>query len=221
MTVISPSILASNFLQLGNEIKRLNKEKDIWVHLDIMDGHFVPNLTFGHEVIEKVCKISTNPIDVHLMVNNPSFYIDTLSNLGIHNITWHLENDVDHVKLYEEAKKSFKSVGISIKPKTEIKKINQEILRRIDLILVMSVEPGFGGQSFINNTYDRVSYFEQLKLKHGYNYTIQVDGGINDKNSPELIKRGAQNLVAGSFVFKDDVSLQIQKLLSKQNGSTL
>ena len=218
MTVISPSILASNFLQLGNEVERLNKEKDIWVHLDVMDGHFVPNLTFGHEVIKEVCKISTNPVDVHLMVNNPSFYIDTLSNTGIHNITWHLENDVDHIKLYEKAKKSFKSVGISIRPKTDIKEINHEVLAKIDLLLIMSVEPGFGGQSFIENTYDRVSYFKKLKLKHDYNYTIQVDGGVNDQNSSELIKRGAQNLVAGSFVFKGDVNLQIQKLLSKKNG---
>ena len=216
MTTISPSILASNFLQLGNEIERLNKEKDIWVHLDVMDGHFVPNLTFGHEIIQDICKVSTNPVDVHLMVNNPSFYVDTLSKSGVHNITWHLENDVDHIELYNRAKKSFKSVGISIKPNTDVKKISNELLEKIDLLLIMSVEPGFGGQSFIENTYDRVTHFNQLKLTHGHTYSIQVDGGINDKNARELINRGAHNLVAGSFVFNGDVNLQIQKLLSKK-----
>jgi ribulose-phosphate 3-epimerase len=212
MITISPSLLASNFMKLEEEIEKLNKVSNIWLHLDIMDGHFVPNLTFGHEIIHRISSKSHNLIDVHLMVGNPSFYIKTLKDENIHNITWHIENTENHLQLISLAKKNFKSVGISLKPSTPVSTIPLEILREIDLVLVMSVEPGFGGQSFIKKSIDKIKELNTLKLNNNLKFIIQVDGGINDSNSKNVIDAGAQNIVAGSFVFNGDINTQIKKL---------
>ena len=198
MTTISPSILASDFLNLEKEFNRLNECSEIWVHLDIMDGHFVPNLTFGHEFIEKMSEISTNPIDAHFMVTNPEFYVETLKNLNIHHFTFHLEATDDALALVKKAKEHFKSVGVSIKPKTPVSELSDELLDAVDLVLVMSVEPGFGGQKFMRESISKV---KELKQRNK-NILIQVDGGINNENAPELINEGANNLVAGSYLFK-------------------
>ena len=212
MITISPSLLASDFMKLSEEIEKLNKVSNIWLHLDIMDGHFVPNLTFGHEIIHRISSTSHNLIDVHLMVDNPSFYIKTLKNENIHNITWHIENTENHLQLISLAKKNFKSVGISLKPSTPVSAIPLEILREIDLVLVMSVEPGFGGQSFIKKSIDKIKELNTLTLNNNLKFIIQVDGGINDSNSKNVIDAGAQNIVAGSFVFNGDINTQIKKL---------
>ena len=215
MITISPSLLACDFLNLENEINKLNKLKNIWIHLDVMDGHFVPNLTFGHEIIKRISEKSTNPIDVHLMVNNPHFYIETLKDFGVFNITWHLENNVDHIELIKIAKKYYKSVGISIRPNTSVKDIPLEILPLVDLILVMSVEPGFGGQSFMDNSIVKCQELKKLKDNQNLKYIIQIDGGISDLNSKSVTKAGAENLVAGSYIFKsNDYNNQILKLIS-------
>ena len=198
MTTISPSILASDFLNLEKEFNRLNECSEIWVHLDIMDGHFVPNLTFGHEFIAKMSEISTNPIDAHFMVTNPEFYVETLKNLNIHHFTFHLEATDDALSLVKKAKKHFKSVGVSIKPKTPVSALSDQLLDAVDLVLVMSVEPGFGGQKFMRESISKV---KELKQRNK-NILIQVDGGINNENAPELINAGANNLVAGSYLFK-------------------
>ena len=214
MITISPSLLAADFMNLSEEIKRLNEVKNIWLHLDIMDGHFVPNLTFGHEIIRGIVKISNNPIDIHLMVNNPEFYIDTLKNENIHNITWHFENKVDHHLLIDRAATNFSSVGLSIKPKTTIQEIPLDLLKKINLVLVMSVEPGFGGQKFMPEAINKVKKLSELKKAHKLKFTIQVDGGVNQENATSLIQGGANNLVAGSFVFNGNIKTQINKLNS-------
>ena len=214
MITISPSLLASDFMNLSEEIKRLNEIKNIWLHLDIMDGHFVPNLTFGHEIIRGIAKISDNPIDMHLMVGNPEFYINTLKSENIHNITWHLENNVDHHLLIEKAAENFSSIGLSIKPDTSVEEIPLNLLKKVNLILVMSVEPGFGGQKFMPKAIEKVKKLNELKKAHKLNFTIQVDGGVNQENAKLLTQHGANNLVAGSFVFNGNVEAQINKLKS-------
>ena len=198
MTIISPSILASDFLNLETEIKRLNDCEEIWVHLDIMDGHFVPNLTFGHDFIEQITAISKHPIDAHFMVTNPEFYIESLKNISIHNFTFHLEATNDCAALIQEAKKYFPSVGISIKPNTPTTDISDDVLKLVDLVLVMSVEPGFGGQKFQNRSIEKIT---QIKNRRN-DVSIQIDGGVNKNNAPTIIQAGANNLVAGSYLFK-------------------
>ncbi|MFT6068709.1 MAG: ribulose-phosphate 3-epimerase [Bacteriovoracaceae bacterium] len=214
-TIIAPSLLACDFLNIESELKHFEGQDNFWFHLDIMDGHFVPNLTFGHPIISLIKKKTTVPLDAHLMVSNPEFYIDTFADLGIHNLTWHFEASKEGtLALIQKAKKSFASVGISIKPKTEIESIPLEILRNIDLLLIMSVEPGFGGQKFIEDTYDRIKFFKDLREKHSLNFQIQIDGGVKDSNAKKLLETGADNLVAGSYVFSANEGEYINKVNS-------
>lgn len=214
-TIISPSLLACDFLNIENEIKHFNGCKDLWFHLDIMDGHFVPNLTFGHPIIKKISNKTEILLDAHLMVTNPDFYIDTFSDLNIHNLTWHFEaSGSETLSLIKKAKKIYPSVGISIKPKTDLNSLSIEILENIDLLLIMSVEPGFGGQSFIEETYERIEHFTKIKNEKSLNFSIQVDGGVKNNNSEALINAGANNLVAGSYVFAEGPSQYINKVNS-------
>jgi len=202
MTIVSPSLLSSDFMNLEKEINILNKIKNIWLHLDIMDGHFVPNLTFGHEIIKQICSVSKNPTDAHLMVSNPDFYIDTLKDFNLHNITYHFEVSCDHLSTVKKAKQHFPSVGISIKPFTPVAALPYELLSCVDLVLVMSVEPGFGGQKFMPESINKIAELNKLKEENNYTYQIQVDGGVSSHNAKDLINAGANNLVAGSFVFR-------------------
>ncbi|WP_127715540.1 ribulose-phosphate 3-epimerase [Halobacteriovorax sp. HLS] len=214
MTTISPSLLACDFLNIESELGHFSNFKNIWFHLDIMDSHFVPNLTFGHPIVEKISKKTKIKLDAHFMVSNPEFFINTFKDFEIHNFTFHLEATTDPLSLIKKAKEYYPSVGISIKPNTECSLITDEILREIDLILIMSVEPGFGGQSFIEDTYSKIKYFKKLKDSSHPNLVIQVDGGVNKENSHKLIKAGANNLVAGSYIFKDGPSSYSAKIES-------
>jgi ribulose-phosphate 3-epimerase len=202
MTIISPSLLACDFLNIEPELMAFNGVKDIWFHLDIMDGHFVPNLTFGHPIIQLISKKSPHKCDAHFMVTNPEFYGETLKTYGIHNFTFHYEATMDSLGLTKELKKHYPSVGISIKPKTETHKLSDEILKAVDLVLVMSVEPGFGGQSFMPEAFDKIRELKSRREKLKAHFQIQVDGGVTDKNAKDLISAGADNLVAGSYIFK-------------------
>ena len=218
MKIISPSLLSCDFLNIERELDILDKTSNIWLHLDIMDGHFVPNLTFGHSIIQKIASYSKHPADAHLMVSNPRFYIETLKNSSIHNLTFHYESCNNHLELIKLAKKYYSSIGISIKPNTNINSLNSDILNNIDLLLIMSVEPGFGGQKFIESSIDKIKYFSDLKSNNNYNYMIQVDGGINEQNASTLFDSGANNLVAGSFIFREknkNYNNQINKLLTE------
>lgn len=201
-TIISPSLLSCDFMNIETELTHFDDAKDIWFHLDIMDGHFVPNITFGNPIIKMISKLSKHPLDAHFMVTNPEFYIETLKDVPLHNFTFHYEATSTPLELVKEAKLHFPSVGISIKPGTSFDKLSDDVLAEIDLLLVMSVEPGFGGQSFIEGTWDKLEQIRIKKLANKYDFMVQVDGGVGSANAGRLIEAGCNNLVAGSFVFK-------------------
>ncbi|OFZ25188.1 MAG: ribulose-phosphate 3-epimerase [Bdellovibrionales bacterium RIFOXYB1_FULL_37_110] len=201
MVIISPSILSCDFLNIENELRALEPCKNIWIHLDIMDSHFVPNLTFGGPVVKNLHKITKHPLDAHFMVTNPEFFLDDFKNYKIHNFTFHVEANPNPMDIITKGKKIYPSIGISIKPKTPVSQIPKEVLECIDLILIMSVEPGFGGQKFIEISLDKIKELDQLRKKNKYHYQIQIDGGITNQNAKQLIDLGVNNLVAGSYIF--------------------
>lgn len=218
MTIISPSILAADFLNLKDEISRLDSCENLWIHLDIMDGHFVPNLTFGAPVINKIKNITKHKLDAHLMVTNPEEHIEALKSCGLHNFTFHWEAVIHHDRFITHLKSHFPSVGISLNPSTEIKLIPEYIFEKVNLVLIMSVNPGFGGQSFIESSKDKIKYLQNLKTSKNLNFEIQVDGGVTDLNSKELIKCGATNLVAGSFIFGDKDKKYVERINLLRSG---
>ncbi len=198
MIKISPSLLSANTNRLEDEINKLEKAKADYIHFDVMDGHFVPNITFGPYILQNLKKISKIPFDIHLMVNNPAKFIPWYAKAGADIITFHLEatkNPINEINLI----KSFnKKAGITIKPSTDIS-ILLPYINDVDLVLIMSVEPGFSGQSFIDDSIERIKIVKN-NLKNE-NILIQVDGGINQYNSQTCIDAGANFLVAGSSVF--------------------
>ena len=213
MTVIvSPSILACDILNMGREVRSFEKFSHLWLHLDIMDGHFVPNLTFGHDMVAKISSITSLPLDAHLMVSNPLFYIETLHDKKLHNLTFHLEATEEPCRLIRKAKQHYPGVGISIKPGTSGAALSEEILSLVDWVLIMSVEPGWSGQSFIRESYAKIEYLASKKDKFGF--SLQVDGGVSDKNAARLISCGIDNLVAGSYIFRGGPSSYGQKVES-------
>lgn len=205
--IISPSLLSCDFMNIQKELNFLEQQTvtptSLWLHLDIMDGHFVPNMTFGLPIVEQISKITSIKLDAHLMVTNPGFYIDRMKGFNLHNLTFHYEavKPEECLNLILEAKKYYPSVGISIRPGTDITTISHDILDAIDLFLVMSVEPGFGGQSFMPNSLDKLDYLVNYFQKKSI--TLQIDGGIDDKTAPLVKSHGANNLVAGSYIFKN------------------
>ncbi len=207
MTTISPSLLSCDFLQLQKEIESLSSETDLWFHLDIMDGHFVPNLTFGPTVLKNIKKITTHKLDAHFMVTNPQEHIEWFKDCGIHNFTFHWESNDNHGhleyydNLISKIKKHYPSVGISLNPSSAIELIPDYILKKIDLILIMSVNPGFGGQKFIDYSFDKIRSLVKRREQLEASFQIQVDGGVTDANAKQLIDTGADNLVAGSYIF--------------------
>lgn len=203
MTIVAPSILSADFLNLAEDIKRFDGLDDIWMHLDIMDGHFVPNLTFGAPVLNKISTITSHKLDAHLMVTNPEDYMDPLKAMGVHNFSFHWEAVTHRDRLISKAKELFPSVGISLNPGTSIQEIPDYILGKVDLILIMTVNPGFGGQSFIEGCVDKIVELNELREANNYQFQIQVDGGVTDKNAAMLTEAGANNLVAGSHIFKE------------------
>ena len=213
---ISPSILSADFSQLGSEIKKLEQGGADLIHVDVMDGHFVPNLTIGPPVIKNLRKYTQLPFDVHLMISPVHEYIEKYAAAGADIITIHPEATKNLKESINLIKKFGKKVGVSLNPKTEIKILINEI-ENIDLVLVMSVNPGFGGQKFMPEVLDKIKELKKIKDKSKYRFDIEVDGGINFSNSKIVLEAGADILVSGTTVFKEndgDIKTNIEKLKS-------
>jgi ribulose-phosphate 3-epimerase len=213
---ISPSILSADFSQLGSEIKKLEQGGADLIHVDVMDGHFVPNLTIGPPVIKNLRKYTKLPFDVHLMISPVHKYIENYAEAGADIITIHPEATDNLKESINLIKKFGKKVGVSLNPKTEIKTLIDEI-ENIDLVLVMSVNPGFGGQKFMPEVLDKIKELKKIKDEGKYHFDIEVDGGINFSNSKIVLEAGANILVSGTTVFKEndgDIKINIKTLKS-------
>ena len=200
---ISPSILSADFSQLGNEIKRLEDGGADYIHVDVMDGHFVPNLTIGPPVIKALKKNCSIKFDVHLMISPVHKYIEAYSEAGADIITIHPEATEDLKASISKIKELKKKVGISLNPETKVSVI-KDYLNQIDLVLIMSVNPGFGGQKFRPEVLDKIKELQDIQKKQKIDFDIEIDGGINFENSKIAIKAGANILVSGTTVFKSN-----------------
>jgi ribulose-phosphate 3-epimerase len=199
--IIAPSVLSADFSNLGTEIQMLNESDAQWIHIDIMDGMFVPNISFGFPVLEAINKISQKFLDVHLMIEKPERYLTKFKDAGANLITVHYEACTHIHRTIQEVKSLGCQVGIAINPGTPVSVLN-EVIGLVDLVLIMSVNPGFGGQEFISNSLQKTKDVKALADKCGnVNLKIEIDGGVNLENGPLLVKAGANALVAGSFVF--------------------
>lgn len=197
---VAPSILSCNFLEIGNTIQMLNQSEADWVHCDIMDGVFVPNLTFGMPILQAIKKISQKPLDVHLMIIQPERYLVEFQKAGADILTVHYEASIHLHRTLQTIKQLGMKAGIAINPHTSVHLLF-DVLEITDVVCMMSVNPGFGGQSFIENTYKKIQTLKQFIIDHKLHTLIEIDGGVNNQNASKLIEYGADVLVAGNFVF--------------------
>ena len=196
-------MLACNFGDLENEIKMVNNSKANWFHIDVMDGVFVPNISFGTPIMNVLKKYAKKPLDVHLMIVNPDKYLEKFAELGSEVLTVHIEACTHLHRTVQKIKSLNMKAGVAINPHTPVSSL-ESIITEVDLVCVMSVNPGFGGQSFIDSTYQKVKDLKLLIEKYKSKALIEIDGGVNSENATKLTEQGADVLVAGSFVFKSD-----------------
>lgn len=210
--LVSPSMLSSDFGNLRKEVEMLNSSEADWIHLDIMDGVFVPNISFGFPVVEYIKRYAEKPLDVHLMITKPERYLERFRDAGADILTVHYEGACHLHRTVSEIRHLGMKAGVAINPHTPVHMV-KDILPFIDMVLVMTVNPGYGGQHFISTSFDRVSVLRQIINEGGYKVTIQADGGIDMSNAGELVISGVDILVAGTSVFgSDDPVAAIRKL---------
>jgi len=212
--LIAPSVLAADFSNLQRDIEMINESEADWFHIDIMDGVFVPNISFGMPVLRDIKKHAKKTIDVHLMIVNPDQYIETFYKLGADILTVHYEACTHMHRTIQAIKATGMKAGIALNPHSSVNQL-KDIIKDIDVVCLMSVNPGFGGQSFIENTFDKVKELKDLIQSTGSDCQIEIDGGVTNKNAKKLVQAGANILVAGSYVFKSSNPTETISKLSK------
>ncbi len=217
--IISPSLLSADFANLQRDVEMLNRSEADWLHMDVMDGVFVPNISFGFPVLEAVSKISKKPLDVHLMIVKPERYVAQTAKCGAMMMTVHYEACTHLHRTVQEIHAAGMKAGVSLNPSTPVS-VLEDIIGDVELVLLMSVNPGFGGQKFIENTIQKVQRLRQLIQQSGSHALIEVDGGVQEDTAPRLVQAGTDALVSGSYIFKASDPIAVIRSLKELDTET-